>query len=85
MGMKLISLVINVLEVISICQATAAHSRAHQLVSTGRTNLGIYETVVTLYPCIALFMYAISNKKTMGRSRSAHDSQTSHAVASAGV
>jgi hypothetical protein len=54
MGMKLISLVINALEVISICQATAAHSRAHQLVSAGRTNLGIYETIVTYYPRIGM-------------------------------
>lgn len=86
MEMKLISLVINVLEVISICQATAAHSRAHQLVSAGRTNLGIYETVVTHYHCIGMSYSRVTlATKPMRRSTPAHDSQTSHAVASAGV
>ncbi|WP_237881920.1 hypothetical protein [Pseudomonas sp. PGPR40] len=87
MGIELISLFINMLEVKSICQATATHSGTHQPVSVGRTNLGIYETVVTYYHHIwnALFMYAIGKKKTMSRPTSAHDSQTSHAVASAGV
>lgn len=86
MGIELISLFINMLEVKSICQATATHSDTHQPVSVGRTNLGIYETVVTYYHHIGMRCSCMPlAKKTMSRSTSAHDSQTSHAVASAGV
>ncbi|CAI8733074.1 hypothetical protein EMIT0P4_140041 [Pseudomonas sp. IT-P4] len=63
-----------------------ACSPTHQLVSAGRTNLGIYETDVTYYHRIGMSYSRVPlATKPMRRSTPAHDSQTSHAVAFAGV